>query len=67
MRSNTALIDVGIAIAVAVIVLTVSPGLAITAIVAIFVLLVCGITFVFAARRAGSRKARRPQSRYRGR
>jgi hypothetical protein len=65
--SRTLLIDVGIAVAVAVIVLIVSPGLAITAIIAILVLLVCGISLLFDARRAGSRKSRPPRRQSRGR
>jgi ABC-type bacteriocin/lantibiotic exporter with double-glycine peptidase domain len=66
MKSNTLVIDLAFAVAVAVIVLIVSPGLAITGIIAIFVLLVCGISYVFDARRAGSRRTRPPRRSSRG-
>jgi hypothetical protein len=58
-------IDAGIAAALAALVLIVSPGLAVTGMIAIFVLLCCAISFAFDSR-ARARRARRV-SRGRGR
>ncbi len=66
MRPNTLALDVALAVAVAIVVLIVSPGLAVTAILAIFVLLVGGISLVFEIARAGSRNVRPPRPRRRG-
>jgi hypothetical protein len=63
------LADIGIAALVAAVVLLVVDGVAVAALLAIFVLLVCSISFVFDAWRAGSRSRRtrppRPSSRSR--
>jgi hypothetical protein len=42
---NPLLIDAGIALALAILVIVVSPGLAVVGLLAIFVLLVCGLSF----------------------
>jgi hypothetical protein len=45
VRSRAAAIDAAIVVAVAVIVLVVSPGVALTAVLALLVLVVCGLSF----------------------
>jgi hypothetical protein len=59
------LIDAGIAVVLAALVLIISPGLAVTGMIAIFVLLVCGISIALQSRRARrrSRRSSRPASR----
>jgi hypothetical protein len=58
--SRTAAIDAGIALVAAAIVLIVSPGLAVTAIIALIVLVVCGISLLWGGwrRRRRLRRAR---------
>ena len=45
-RRNLARLDVGLGLACAVVLILATPGLAITAIVALLVLVVCGLSFV---------------------
>ena len=45
-RRNLARLDVGLGLACAVVLIVATPGLAITAIVALLVLVVCGLSFV---------------------
>jgi Flp pilus assembly protein TadB len=45
-RRNLARLDVGLGLACAVVLIVATPGLAITALVALLVLLVCGLSFV---------------------
>jgi hypothetical protein len=52
-------IDVIVAVVIAAIVLIVSPGTAVDGLLALFVLLVCGITLLFDSRRA--RRGRIPR------
>ncbi len=59
MRPNTLLVDVGLAALVAVVVLIISPGLAVTGIVALLVLLICGVSLLVASRRARRSRVRR--------
>jgi hypothetical protein len=67
MRRNTLLIDVGIAVLVAIVVLIISPGFAVDAIIALAVIVACAVSFVVDARRGRSRRnarrRRRDQSR----
>ena len=55
------LVDVAIAVALTIVVLIVSPGLAVVAILAVAVLLVCGVSFAIVGwrRRRGVRQTRR--------
>jgi hypothetical protein len=66
VRTNTVLVDAAIAVALTVLVLIIAPGLAVVALVALFVLVVCGVSFaVVGWRRHRARLARRraPRSR----
>jgi ABC-type bacteriocin/lantibiotic exporter with double-glycine peptidase domain len=62
VRRNTVLVDAGIAVVLAAVVLIVSPGLAVVAILAIIVVVVCAISFAIQAR---PRRSRPPRSRKR--
>jgi uncharacterized iron-regulated membrane protein len=46
-RRNLARVDVGLGLVCAVVLILATPGLAITAVVALLVLVVCGLSFVF--------------------
>lgn len=60
MTRNTLLVDVAIALTVTILVLILAPGLAVVAIVALAVLVLCGASFaVVAWRRRGARRASR--------
>jgi uncharacterized membrane protein YjjP (DUF1212 family) len=74
MTRNPLLIDLAIAVLCALVVLIVSPGVAIDAIIAVIVLAVCGLSFAFSRRRgrghrpiAAGYRARRAGSRRPGR
>jgi hypothetical protein len=54
------LVDLGIAIVAAIIVLTITPGLAVAAAIALVVLSACAISFRRDSRRRRARGARRP-------
>ena len=58
MRRNMLLVDAGIAAVVAIIVLIISPGLAVAGIIALVVLLICAISLGLDVRRS-----RRPRAR----
>ena len=58
MRRDTLLVDAGIAAAVAIGVLIISPGLAVTAIIATIVLVVCGLSLLIDIRRSRGRRSR---------
>jgi ABC-type bacteriocin/lantibiotic exporter with double-glycine peptidase domain len=45
MRRNTLLVDAGIAVVLAILVIVISPGLAVVGLLAILVLLVCAVSF----------------------
>jgi hypothetical protein len=68
VRRRTLAVDTGLAIALAVLVLIISPGVAVSGMVALVVLLVCAGSVTFERRRSTSRPARRarPPSRRRG-
>jgi uncharacterized protein HemY len=57
MRRNTLLVDAAIALAVTALALILAPGLAVVGILALLVLLVCGVSFAVAGWRG--RRARR--------
>ena len=57
MSRRIALIDLGIAVVLAILVLIISPGVAVAGIIAGLVLVICGISFALDARRR-PRKAR---------
>jgi hypothetical protein len=59
VRRKTLAVDVGIAAAIAVLVLIISPGAAITGMIAIFVLVVCAVSFALDSRARRARRARR--------
>lgn len=60
MRPNVLLVDVGIAIVAAIVVLTITPGLAVASMIAIAVLTACAISFRRESRRRRhARDARR--------
>ena len=63
MRRNTLLVDAAIALAIAGLVLIVSPGLAVVAILAVAALVVCGASFAVAAWRGRRARRRAPRSR----
>jgi hypothetical protein len=56
---NVLLVDLGIAIVAAIIVLLLTPGLAIAALIAILVLIACAISFRRESRRARTARASR--------
>ena len=58
MIHPTLRVDLLIAVAVAALVLIISPGLAISGLIAIVALVVCGIAFLVDARRGRRRRAR---------
>ena len=62
MRNDLA-IDAGIAVVIAALVLVISPGLAVTGMVALFVLLILAISFALQSRRRRRGYARRPPRR----
>ena len=57
MRAKLLLVDVGIAIVVATVILAISPGLAVAALLALMTLAACGISF-----RRDSRRRRRARA-----
>lgn len=57
MRPNVLLVDVGIAIVAAIIVLTITPGLAVASMIAVAVLATCVISFSRESRRRRRRRA----------
>jgi len=61
VRRNTLLIDAGIAAVLAIVVIVIAPGLAVVGIVALLVVIVCAISFVFDLRRHRSRPAAPPR------
>jgi hypothetical protein len=67
VRRNTLLIDIGIAVAIGILVLIVTPGLAVAGMIALLVVLVCGVTLVLDARRAAARRSRLTRRPGRGR
>jgi ABC-type bacteriocin/lantibiotic exporter with double-glycine peptidase domain len=56
--SRVAVIDAAAALVIAAVVLIVSPGLAVTGLIALAVLVLCGISYAWSARR-GRRSSRR--------
>lgn len=71
MRPNTLLVDAAIAIVLAILVIVLSPGLAVVGLLALLVVLLCGISFgIDRLRRrhrrnpaAELRRSRRPETR----
>jgi len=63
VRRNILLTDVAIALALAGLVLILSPGLAIVAILAVAVLVVCGVSFAVGGVRRRRVRRRMPRSR----
>ncbi len=55
LRRNTLAIDAGIAVLIAVLILVISPGLAITGLIALLALLGIGISFLIDSRRSRRR------------
>jgi len=45
VRRNPLLVDIGIALVLAILVIVISPGLAVVGLLALLVLLVCGVSF----------------------
>ena len=56
MRRNTLVVDAVIALVLAILVIVISPGLAVVGILALLVLLICLISFAIDRRRKGSRR-----------
>jgi ABC-type bacteriocin/lantibiotic exporter with double-glycine peptidase domain len=56
VRRNVLVADGAIAVALAILVLIVSPGLAVVAMIALFVLVVCGVSLVLELARASRRE-----------
>ena len=63
MRRNILLVDLAIALALAGLVLILAPGVAIVAILAVTVLLVCGLSFAVGGVRRRQARRRRARSR----
>lgn len=63
MRPGTLAVDAGIAVVIAAVVLIVSPGLAVTGLLAILVLVVVAINFALEALRGRRRVGRRQRAR----
>jgi ABC-type bacteriocin/lantibiotic exporter with double-glycine peptidase domain len=59
VRRNTVLIDIVIAAILTVLIVVLSPGLAVVGLIALLVVLVCAISFAFDRRRRSKRPARR--------
>jgi Flp pilus assembly protein TadB len=55
---NTLLADAAIAAGIAILVIVIAPGLAVVGLLALLVLIVCGISFAFDLRRGRRREAR---------
>lgn len=51
MRRNTLLVDAGIAVVLAILVVVISPGLAVVGLLALLVLLVCAVSFAIDLRK----------------
>jgi hypothetical protein len=68
VRRKTLVVDGGLAMALAALVLIVSPGVAVSGMIALLVLLLCAVSFALDRRHLTSRPARRarPPSRRRG-
>jgi len=56
MSRNALLIDAGIAAVLAILVLVIAPGLAVVGLLALLVVIVCAISFVFDLRRRRSHR-----------
>ena len=56
MSRNTLLIDAGIAALLAILVLVIAPGLAVVGLLALLVVIVCGVSFAFDLRRRRSHR-----------
>jgi MFS superfamily sulfate permease-like transporter len=68
VRPNVLLVDVGIAIVAAIVILTITPGLAVASMIAIAVLIACAFSYRRESRRRrGARDARRRTARPAGR
>jgi hypothetical protein len=67
MRRNVLAIDAGIAVVLALLVLIISPGLAVAGMIAILILLVCGVSFALESRAARGRRTNRVRHPTRGR
>jgi ABC-type bacteriocin/lantibiotic exporter with double-glycine peptidase domain len=63
VRRNTLVVDAVIAVALAALVLIVAPGLAIVAMFAILVLIICGVSFLLDAKHVRAGRRRAPQRR----
>lgn len=66
MRRNTLLIDAGIAAILTILVVVLSPGLAVVGLIALVVVLICAVSFARDARRRKRTRARREASPLRG-
>jgi hypothetical protein len=60
-------IDAGIALVLALLVLIISPGLAVAGLIAIFILLSCAVSFALESRAARARRAKQVRRPNRGR
>jgi len=65
VRPNVLLVDVGIAIVAAIVVLTITPGLAVASMIAIAVLAACAVSFTRESRRQHRSQAPRRGNRRR--
>ncbi len=63
MRRNTLVADAAIAVVLAALVLILAPGLAIVAMLAILVIVICGVSFLLDARQVRAGRRRAPQRR----
>lgn len=62
MRRNTVLIDIVIAAILTILIVVLSPGLAVVGLIALLVVLVCTLSFAFDRRRRSKRPSRREPS-----
>jgi hypothetical protein len=67
VRRNLLAIDAGIAAVLALLVIIISPGLAVAGMIAILILLVCGVSFALDSRAARARRAKAVRRPNRGR
>jgi hypothetical protein len=63
VRRNPALIDIAVALAIAAVVVAIEPGVAVAALLALLLLVVCGVSLVFDRRRARHAPAARSRRR----
>lgn len=62
MRRPTLLVDLGLALGLAILVIVIAPGLAVAGMIALVIVIVCLVSFVFDLRSQGKRRIARSAS-----